>query len=63
MKEKINLTTVPFDMEMAKKITKGKIPGEIQIVSSFWTKSCRILCFDMKGSLHLGCQIITKKKF
>lgn len=50
MKEKINLVTVSFDMEMAKKITKGEIPGEIQIVSSFWTKSCRILCFDMKGS-------------
>lgn len=49
MEEKINLVTVPFDMEMAKRITEGKIPGEIQIVSPYWTKSCRILCFDMKG--------------
>lgn len=49
MKEKINLVTVPFDMELAKKITKGKIPGEIQIVSPSWSKSCRIICFDMKG--------------
>lgn len=49
MKEKINLTTVPFDMELAKKITKGKIPGEINIISSYMNKPCRIVCTDAKG--------------
>ena len=49
MKERINLVTVPFDMEMAKKITRGKILGEIQMNSPYWTKDCRIICFDLKG--------------
>lgn len=49
MKEKINLVTVPFDMEMAKKITKGKIPGAIKFVGSGCSHDCRIICFDMKG--------------
>ena len=49
MKERINLVTVPFDMEMAKKITGGKILGKIQMNSPYWTKDCRIICFDLKG--------------
>ena len=49
MEERINLVTVPFDMEMAKEITRGKILGEIQMNSPYWTKDCRIICFDLKG--------------
>lgn len=49
MKERINLVTVPFDMEMAKRITEGKIPGVIQMVSFYGVNDCRIVCFDKKG--------------
>lgn len=49
MEERINLVTVPFDMELAKKITKGDIPGAIKFVESGYSKDCRIVCFDKKG--------------
>lgn len=49
MEERINLVTVPFGMEMAKKITKGKIPGAIKFVGFGCSHDCRIICFDMKG--------------
>lgn len=49
MKEKINLVAVPFDMELAKKITKGKIPGAIKSVESGYSTYCRIICFDKIG--------------
>lgn len=49
MKEKINLITIPFDMEMARRIIEGEILGEIQMVSPYGIKDCRIVCFDKKG--------------
>ena len=49
MEERINLVTAPFDMEMAKRITEGKIPGAIKLVEFGRSYDCRIICFDMKG--------------
>lgn len=49
MEEKVNLVAVPFDMELAKRITKGEIPGYIKYVESGCIEDCRIVCFDKRG--------------
>ena len=40
---------VPFDVEMAKKITNGEVEGRVVTRDG---RSVRILCFDRKGN-HL----------
>ena len=46
------LVRVPFDVEMAKQITEGKVEGRIVTRGG---RSARIICFDRKsdGDLHI----------
>ena len=52
------MISIPFDLELAKKITNGEIEG--RIVRNFDNANVRIVCFDQKCDGHylLGCLVL-----
>lgn len=51
----IRLKRVPFNVELAKKITEGKIKGA-KIITDLY-HAARILAFDIKGDYHIAVAI------
>ena len=52
----IRLKRVPFNIELAKKITDGKIKGA-KIMTGYG-QPVRILCFDLKGSYPIAVAVL-----
>lgn len=52
------MISIPFDLELAKKITNGEAEG--RVVRNFDNANVRIVCFDQKcdGDYLLGCLVL-----